>query len=405
MESDQQVDALQGGGKGKAAALMEVLGVSTKLGLTSFGGPIAHLGYFHNEYIRRRKWMDERSYADLVALCQFLPGPASSQVGIGIGTIRAGLLGGIVAWIGFTLPSVIALVAFAFLLQGFDIGHAGLIHGLKIVAVAIVAHAIWGMGQKLTPDPVRVTLAVITMAITLSWQTAYSQVIIIVAAGFFGLGFYRRKAVETTQSLPINISRTFGVVCLTLFFALILLLPLLSQWGDSKGLSMFDSFYRSGSLVFGGGHVVLPLLQQEVVPAGWITQEDFLAGYGATQAVPGPLFTFAGYLGAMAGGLPGASIATLAIFLPAFLLVVGVLPFWNGLRNSPKIQGALMGINAAVVGILLAALYDPLWITAIIGPMDFVLAVLLFTMLVFWKLPPWVIVLTGAAGGWVLGMI
>ncbi|MCL6605552.1 MAG: chromate transporter [Paenibacillus sp.] len=405
MESDQQVDALQGGGKGKAAALMEVLGVSTKLGLTSFGGPIAHLGYFHNEYIRRRKWMDERSYADLVALCQFLPGPASSQVGIGIGTIRAGLLGGIVAWIGFTLPSVIALVAFAFLLQGFDIGHAGWIHGLKIVAVAIVAHAIWGMGQKLTPDPVRVTLAVITMAITLSWQTAYSQVIIIVAAGFFGLGFYRRKAVETTQSLPINISRTFGVVCLTLFFALILLLPLLSQWGDSKGLSMFDSFYRSGSLVFGGGHVVLPLLQQEVVPAGWITQEDFLAGYGATQAVPGPLFTFAGYLGAMAGGLPGAIIATLAIFLPAFLLVVGVLPFWNGLRNSPKIQGALMGINAAVVGILLAALYDPLWTTAILGPMDFVLAVLLFTMLVFWKLPPWVIVLTGAAGGWVLGII
>ncbi|MDQ0195426.1 chromate transporter [Paenibacillus wynnii] len=405
METDPQAEVTPGIGKGKLSALIEVWGVSTKLGLTSFGGPIAHLGYFHDEYIRRRKWMDERSYADLVALCQFLPGPASSQVGIGIGVVRAGLLGGIVAWLGFTLPSVIALVAFAYLLQGFDIGHAGWIHGLKIVAVAIVAHAIWGMGQKLTPDPVRVTLAVIAMAITLSWQTAYSQVIIILAAGGIGLGLYRKKAIEGTQSLPIKISRTFGVVCLTLFFALILLLPLFRQWGDSKGLSMIDSFYRSGSLVFGGGHVVLPLLQQEVVPAGWVTQANFLAGYGATQAVPGPLFTFAGYLGAMAGGVPGAIIAVLAIFLPAFLLVVGVLPFWNGLRNNPKIQGALMGVNAAVVGILLAALYDPLWTTAILQPMDFVLAVLLFTMLVFWKLPPWMIVLTGAAGGLVLGFI
>ncbi|WP_052087825.1 chromate transporter [Paenibacillus wynnii] len=405
MENDPQTEVTPSIGKGKLAALIEVWGVSTKLGLTSFGGPIAHLGYFHDEYIRRRKWMDERSYADLVALCQFLPGPASSQVGIGIGVVRAGLLGGIVAWLGFTLPSVIALVAFAYLLQGFDIGHAGWIHGLKIVAVAIVAHAIWGMGQKLTPDRVRITLAVIAMAITLSWQTAYSQVIIILAAGCIGLGVYRKKAVEGTQSLPIKISRTFGVVCLTIFFALILLLPLLRQWGDSKGLSMIDSFYRSGSLVFGGGHVVLPLLQREVVPAGWVTQADFLAGYGATQAVPGPLFTFAGYLGAMAGGVPGAIIAILAIFLPAFLLVVGVLPFWNGLRNNPKIQGSLMGVNAAVVGILLAALYDPLWTTAILQPMDFVLAVLLFTMLVFWKLPPWIIVLAGAAGGWVIGLI
>ncbi|WP_410513593.1 chromate transporter [Paenibacillus sp. BR2-3] len=391
--------------KGKAAALMEVLSVSTKLGLTSFGGPIAHLGYFHNEYIRRRKWMDERSYADLVALCQFLPGPASSQVGIGVGIVRAGVLGGIVAWLGFTLPSVIALVAFAFLLKGFDIGNSGWIHGLKIVAVAIVAQAILGMGQKLAPDRDRVTLAVIAAAVTLSWQTAYSQVLIIVAAGVAGLWLYRRKAVEDTPGLDIKISRSFAIACLILFFGLLLVFPMLRQWGEAEGLAMFDSFYRSGSLVFGGGHVVLPLLEREVVPTGWISHEDFLAGYGAAQAVPGPLFTFAGYLGAMIGGISGAVVAVIAIFLPAFLLVAGALPFWNGLRNNPKIQGALAGINAAVVGILLAALYDPLWTTAILEPMDFALAASLFVMLVFWKLPPWVIVLAGAAGGMLLGLV
>lgn len=391
--------------KGRFSTLLEVLVVSTKLGLTSFGGPIAHLGYFHNEYIRRRKWMDERSYSDLVALCQFLPGPASSQVGIGIGILRAGLLGGLVAWLGFTLPSVIALVAFAFVLQGYDIASAGWIHGLKIVAVAIVAHAILGMGQKLTPDRDRATIAVIATAITLSWHTAYSQVLIIIAAGGVGLWLYRKKAAEGTSDLQIAISRTFAICCLALFFALLVALPFLRQSGQVDWLAMFDSFYRSGSLVFGGGHVVLPLLEREVVPTGWISQEDFLAGYGATQAVPGPLFTFAGYLGAMAGGITGAVVATLGIFLPAFLLVVGALPFWNGLRNSPEIQGALVGINAAVVGILLAALYDPLWTTAILEPVDFALAVILFIMLVFWKFPPWVVVLTGAAGGMLLGFM
>jgi len=391
--------------KGKLAALMEIMSVSTKLGLSSFGGPIAHLGYFHNEYIRRRNWMDERSYAELVALCQFLPGPASSQVGIGIGIVRGGLLGGLVAWLGFTLPSVIALVAFAFVLQGYDIGNAGWIHGLKIVAVAIVAHAILGMGQKLTPDRDRVTIAVFAAAISLLWQTAYSQVLIILVAGLMGLLLYRQTSVESVPELEIAISRSFAVFCLALFFALLLVLPLLRQWGDIEWLRMFDSFYRSGSLVFGGGHVVLPLLEREVVPAGWVRQEDFLAGYGAAQAVPGPLFTFAGYLGAVAGGVPGAIVATTAIFLPAFLLVVGALPFWNRLRNSPKMQGALAGVNAAVVGILLAALYDPLWTTAILEPVDFILAATLFIMLVFWKLPPWVIVLTGAIGGTVLGFM
>ncbi|MGQ3480722.1 chromate transporter [Paenibacillus sp. TY11] len=398
-----KLDPLEDIPKGRLATLLEVLGVSTKLGLTSFGGPVAHLGYFHNEYIRRRKWMDEQSYADLVALCQFLPGPASSQVGIGIGVVRAGLLGGLLAWIGFTLPSLLLLVAFAFLLQGYDIASAGWIHGLKIVAVAIVAHAILGMGHKLTPDRDRATIAVIAAVITLSWHTAYSQILIIVAAGVVGLWLYRKKRAEITSNLQIAVSRTFAVCSLVLFCALLVALPLVTSSEEVGWLTLFDSFYRSGSLVFGGGHVVLPLLEREVVPTGWVSQEDFLAGYGATQAVPGPLFTFAGYLGAIAGGVPGAVVATLAIFLPAFLLVVGALPFWNGLRNNPKIQGALVGINAAVVGILMAALYDPLWTTAILKPMDFALAIILFMMLVFWKLPPWVVVLAGAAGGMLLG--
>ncbi|MGG4213797.1 chromate transporter [Paenibacillus sp. FSL L8-0638] len=389
--------------RGQLATLLQVLMVSAKLGLTSFGGPIAHIGYFHDEYIRRRKWMDEASYADLVALCQFLPGPSSSQVGIGIGVVRAGLLGGLAAWIGFTLPSFLVLVAFAFLLQGYDIASAGWIHGLKIVAVAIVAHAILGMGQKLTPDRDRATIAVISAVITLSWHTAYSQILIIVAAGVIGLWLFRKQEAEITSNLQIAISRTFAVCSLIVFVAMLVALPLLRSSEEVGWLTLFDSFFRSGSLVFGGGHVVLPLLEREVVPTGWVSRENFLAGYGATQAVPGPLFTFAGYLGAMAWGLPGAMIATLAIFLPAFLLVVGVLPFWNKLRNSPKIQRALVGVNAAVVGILLAALYDPLWTTAILKPIDFALAVILFVMLVFWKLPPWVVVLVGATGGILLG--
>ncbi|KPV55715.1 ChrA protein [Paenibacillus sp. A3] len=389
----------------KVSSLWEVLRVSTKLGLTSFGGPIAHLGYFHDEYIRRRQWMDERSYADLVALCQFLPGPASSQVGIGIGIVRAGLLGGFVAWLGFTLPSAIALVLFALLLQGFDIANAGYIHGLKIVAVGIVAHAILGMGQKLTPDRDRMTIAVAAATVTLLWPAAYTQVLIIVAAGLLGLWLYKKNPGTGNQNIQIAIGKPFAIGCLVLFFGLLIVLPFLRQTVNIEWFALFDSFYRSGSLVFGGGHVVLPLLEREVVPTGWISQEDFLAGYGATQAVPGPLFTFAAYLGLMAGGIGGAAVATAAIFLPAFLLVVGALPFWNGLRSNAKVQGALAGINAAVVGILLAALYDPLWTTAILTPADFALALLLFTMLAFWKFPPWVVVLTGALGGIMIGYI
>lgn len=390
---------------GKASTIWELFRVSMKLGLTSFGGPIAHLGYFHNEYIRRRKWMDEKSYADLVALCQFLPGPASSQVGIGIGIVRGGILGGIIAWLGFTLPSVIALVLFALVLQGFDIANAGWIHGLKIVAVAIVAHAILGMGQKLTPDRDRVTIAAAAATLTLLWPTAYTQVLIILIAGLIGLWLYKRNPDNISQDIQINIGKPFAVGCLVLFFGLLFALPLLKQTVSIDWIALFDSFYRSGSLVFGGGHVVLPMLEREVVPTGWVNHEDFLAGYGATQAVPGPLFTFAGYLGAMSSGVVGAIVATIAIFLPAFLLVVGALPFWSELRGSPKVQGALVGINAAVVGILLAALYDPLWTTAILSPVDFALALLLFIMLVFWKLPPWIIVLSGALGGLIIDYI
>lgn len=382
-----------------------MLRVSTKLGLTSFGGPIAHLGYFHDEYVRRRKWMDEKAYADLVALCQFLPGPASSQVGIGIGILRAGLWGGVMAWLGFTLPSVIVLVLFALLLQGFDIANAGWIHGLKIVAVAIVAQAVLGMGQKLTPDRSRVTIAVGAAALVLLWPTAYTQVLIIAAAGILGLWLYKKRSDPGSQSLRMPVSKPFAIGCLVLFFGLLAALPLLRQMFDIQWLALFDSFYRSGSLVFGGGHVVLPLLEREVVPTGWVSPEDFLAGYGAAQAVPGPLFTFAGYLGAMSGGIIGAIVATVAIFLPAFLLVAGALPFWNGLRNSPRVQGALIGINAAVVGILLAAFYVPIWTTAVTAPVDFALALLLFILLVFWKLPPWIVVLAGALAGMIIGWI
>ncbi len=370
-----------------------------KLGATSFGGPIAHLGFFHEEYSKRRKWLDEKSYAELVAVCQILPGPASSQVGIGIGIIRGGLLGGIAAWLGFTLPSVLVLVLFAMFMQGSNIAQAGWIHGLKIVAVAIVAHAVIEMGKKLAPDKKRATIAVLAAAAALLWQTAFSQIMIIVLAGLFGWFFYRREQASIVPAIRVPIKRSVAVLCLTLFVCLLLALPVLKGVLSLSWLAMFDSFYRAGSLVFGGGHVVLPLLEREVLPAGWLTKEQFLAGYGATQAVPGPLFTFAAYLGAVRNGWAGAAVATIAIFLPAFLLVAGTLPFWETLRQKRGIQGALAGVNAAVVGILLAALYDPIWVSSIMAPANFVLAAILFTLLAFWKTPPWVIVVVGALGG------
>jgi len=385
--------------------LLEILIVSTRLGFTSFGGPIAHLGYFHEEYIRRRKWMDEKSYADLVALCQFLPGPASSQVGIGIGVMRAGVLGGITSFIGFTLPSVLALIIFALILQGFDVADAGWIHGLKIVAVAVVAHAILGMAQKLTPDLKRKTIALFALVGTLLWQTAFTQVGVIIIAAFVGFLLYKDHTESEESRVEFPISKGFAIVCLSLFFGLLILLPILREMTSISWIAMFDSFYRSGSLVFGGGHVVLPLLEREFVPTGWLSEEAFLAGYGAAQAVPGPLFTFAAYLGAVINGWQGGLIATVAIFLPAFLLILGTLPFWDTLRRNPKIKGALLGVNAAVVGILISAFYHPIWTSSILAPIDFAFAAVLFSMLVYWKLPPWIIVLTGALGGLLIGLI
>ncbi|WP_100405536.1 chromate transporter [Bacillus solitudinis] len=387
-------------------SLLEIFIVSTRLGFTSFGGPIAHLGYFHEEYVRRRQWMDEKSYADLVALCQFLPGPASSQVGIGIGVMRAGVFGGVVSFLGFTLPSIIALIIFALLLNSFGFTDAGWIHGLKIVAVVVVAHAILGMAKNLTPDVKRKTIALFAVVITLVWQTAFTQVSVILLAGFVGFLLYQTHTIEKpSEEIQFPISHRFAIISIILFFGLLIALPILREATNLSWIAMFDSFYRSGSLVFGGGHVVLPLLEREFVPTGWLSEEEFLAGYGAAQAVPGPLFTFAAYIGAVINGWKGGLLATVAIFLPAFLLILGTLPFWNSLRRNPKIKGALMGVNAAVVGILIAALYHPIWTSSILSALDFALAAILFSMLVFWKLPPWMIVVTGALGGFLLSLI
>ncbi|WP_156288440.1 chromate transporter [Oceanobacillus salinisoli] len=385
---------------------LEILLVSTRLGFTSFGGPIAHLGYFHEEYIRRRKWMDEKSYADLVALCQFLPGPASSQVGIGIGVMRGGILGGFISFLGFTLPSVIALIIFASVLHTFGIEDAGWFNGLKIIAVVVVAHAVLGMARNLTPDLQRKTIALFALVVTLLWQTAYTQIGVILLAGVVGFLLYRNQTIQEEQSVTnFPVSRRFGYICLTIFFGLLVFLPILRNLTSMEWVALLDSFYRSGSLVFGGGHVVLPLLEQEFVPAGWLSEQDFLAGYGAAQAVPGPLFTFAAYIGAVINGWQGGLFATFAIFLPAFLLILGTLPFWDALRSNPKVKGALIGVNTSVVGILISALYHPIWTSSILAPIDFALAAVLFSMLVYWKLPPWVIVLTGAIGGLLISYI
>lgn len=383
--------------------LIEVLKVSTRLGLTSFGGPIAHLGYFHEEYVKRRKWLDEKSYADLVALCQFLPGPASSQVGIAIGIQRAGLIGGIMAWLGFTLPSAIALMIFAWILKDFNVQQAGWLHGLMVVAVAVVAQAVWGMASKLATGVARGTIAVLSAIIMLTVPGSLVQILLIIVSGLIGWRFFERQPSQDIQPMNISVGRKTGMVFLTVFFGLLIALPLLRFVSNTQWLVLVDRFYRAGSLVFGGGHVVLPLLQQDVVPTGMMSNAQFLAGYGAAQAVPGPLFTFSAYLGFASGhhpnGIIGGLLALIAIFLPAYLLVAGVLPFWNTLRVHQGFQSALSGINASVVGILLAALYNPVWTSAIKGPYDFALALIAFGLLMIWKLPPWVVVIIGALGG------
>ena len=381
-----------------------------RLGLTSFGGPIAHLGYFREEFVARRRWLTERSYADLVALCQFLPGPASSQVGIALGMSRAGYGGALAAWLGFTLPSAIALIVFALGISHYGTALApGALHGLKVVAVAVVAQAVWGMARNLCTDVPRVTLMMIATCVVLLQPSAWAQVGVIIAAGIAGLLLFKSEQSAGHDPLPIPLSRRVGAIWLSLFVALLVGLPLLNQGLPSQTLTMVDAFYRAGSLVFGGGHVVLPLLQAEVVPSGWVSNETFLAGYGAAQAVPGPLFTFAAFLGASmnlapSGGI-GGIICLLAIFAPSFLLVMGALPFWEQLRRSARAQSALLGVNAAVVGLLLAALYQPVWTSAIFTAQDFGLALVALVALMFWKLPPWLVVVGCAVAGWLLTLM
>jgi chromate transporter len=386
------------------ASFFEVLSVATRLGLTSFGGPIAHLGYFHDEYVKRRKWIDEQSYADLVALCQFLPGPASSQVGIAIGIARARLPGGFAAWLGFTLPSALALVAFAFGVGAFaGAADSGWLHGLKVVAVAVVAQALWSMARSLCPDRERASIAIAAALVTVAWPTAAGQLSSIAVAGGAGALFLSGTVSSSISHMRFPVGKKSAIAAWILFFALLLGLPLLRQFSASHALEVFDSFFRVGSLVFGGGHVVLPLLQGEVVGPGWVTDAQFVAGYGAAQAVPGPLFTFSAYLGAVMAmepnGWSGALLALTAIFLPSFLLVTGALPFWDSLRSTPIFQSALQGINAAVVGLLLSALYHPVWTSAIRSPADFALGLVAFGLLMFWRTPPWVVVVLSAIGG------
>ena len=370
--------------------LIETFTAATKLGLTSFGGPIAHLGYFREEYVARRRWLNDREFADLVALCQFLPGPASSQVGIAIGMLRAGWLGGIASWVGFTLPSAILMVLFAFFVREADLSDAGWLHGLKVLAVAVVANAVWGMARTLAPDRPRGTIALLAAIAVLASQTAAMQIAVIALAGLVGRRSHQRLALGAGA----------------LFFVLLLALPLASAATGTEALAVFDSFYRTGALVFGGGHVVLPLLQAEVVPPGWISQDAFVAGYGAAQAVPGPLFAFAAYLGALLeaepNGVVGAAFALLAIYLPSFLLVAAVLPFWDTLRTREPVQRALHGINAAVVGILLATLYTPVSTSAIVAAEDLALALGIFGLIVLWRAPLWLVVVVAAVAGEVL---
>jgi len=404
---------------------LEVFLVALRLGLTSFGGPVAHLGYFQREYVARLRWLDDEEYAGIVALCQFLPGPASSEVGIAVGLKRAGLRGALAAWLGFTLPSAITLALVAVALKGRAIGNTGAAHGLLVVAVAVVAAAVWSMAQAFAAGYARAALALLAAAVTLLWSSPASGVVTILAAGVVGRLLLRQSppgtagvpartasigsagfqpASRRTRSsagwkpaLPANSLRP--AIAWGLFFGLLVLLPLLRQTVPGQagqGLAVADSFYRVGALTFGGGHVVLPLLQREVVPPGWVTNRDFVAGYGAAQAVPGPLFTVAAYLGVARrtppNGTIGAIIATLAIFLSSFLLVVGTLPVWERLRRRGDVRAALAGVNAAVVGLLGAALYRPVLTSAIHGPADVALAALALALLLVWKSPPLLVV-------------
>ncbi len=393
----------------RAGSPIEVLFIFLKLGLSCFGGPIAHIGYFRDEFVTRRRWLDERAYADLVALCQFLPGPASSQVGFSIGLMRAGYLGAAAAWTGFTLPSAILLVLFAYgagNLHG-AVG-AGLLHGLKLVAVAIVAQAVWGMARTLCPDRERASIAAIAALIILFASTSIAQIGAILFGALAGLWLCRDGQPVQSGHVVVPVSRMVGIAALSIFFVLLAGLPFLRNLGADSGAALFDAFYRSGALVFGGGHVVLPLLREAFVTPGWVSDDAFLAGYGAAQAVPGPLFTFAAYLGAVANpsphGVPGAILGLVGIFLPGILVLLGTLPFWDVLRRKTGAQAMMRGVNAAVVGLLGAALYNPVWISSVQAPGDFAVALTGFVLLTAWRAPPLVVVIVSAIGGVLLAL-
>jgi chromate transporter len=390
-------------------SFLEVLRVFSRLGCTSFGGPVAHLGYFRAECIERRRWLGEAEYADIIALCQFLPGPASSQTAVSLGILRAGVPGGLAAWFGFTAPSAVAMVLFAYGVGDLgNINDAAWLHGLKLVAVAVVAQAVWGMARSLLPDRQRVTWAIGAALLVLAVPTSLGQVGAIAIGAVLGWALINEPPRDVAVELGLSIPRSIAVGALVAFFALLVLLPLVAN-NAAHTLQLIDRFYRAGALVFGGGHVVLPLLHQAVVPPGWINDNGFLAGYGAAQAVPGPLFTFAAYLGTAMQPAPhgwiGGVICLIAIYLPSFLLLLGVLPFWDSLRRQTAVQAALRGVNAAVVGVLLAALYTPIWTSAVTSPRDFGIGLVAFLLLVFWKLPPWLVVILGALGTEALAML
>lgn len=378
-----------------------VFWIFLRLGMTSFGGPIAHLGYFRDEFVVRRQWLGEQSYADLVALCQFLPGPTSSQVGMALGLSRCGYTGALAAWAGFTLPSAVLLILFALGINHYgDAMPGGVLQGLKVAAVAVVAQAVWGMARHLCPDVLRLSLMLVAAAFVLLLPSVWGQPLVIMLMAAVGMLLFKPAMNTLPTPLPIMVGRKAGLMWLGLFFSLLLGLPLLALLFPSQTLLMVDAFYRAGALVFGGGHVVLPLLQAEVVPAGWVDQQSFLAGYGAAQAIPGPLFSFAAFLGAASSGWLGGFICLVAIFVPSFLLIVGVLPFWQQLRANARMQAALCGANVAVVGLLLAALYQPVWTSAIQGPQDIALAAAALAALMIGKLPSWLVVMACGIAGW-----
>jgi len=388
----------------------EIFLVFLRLGCTSFGGPIAHIGYFRDEFVTQRGWLGERSFADLVALAQFLPGPSSSQVGLAIGLSRGGITGAVAAWIGFTLPSAVAMVLFALSITAWGNGlPLGALHALKIVAVAVVAQAVWGMARTLCRGLARMAVMVIAACVLLLWVNPWAQVLVMAFSAIAGMLFFKPSAQASHDPLPIRIGRRAGVVMLGLFFSLLILLPMIVQVSGNHPLMVFSSFFQAGSLVFGGGHVILPLLQAAVVPTGWVSNELFLAGYGAAQALPGPLFTFAAFLGTVMSSSPngvfGAGVCLLAVFIPSFLLILGVLPFWESIRANARAQAALIGVNAGVVGLLLAALYDPVWTSAIFTPIDFLFALIAFISLQILRLPPWLVVLVGGVLGGMSSLI